>query len=105
MSGHGSGKEVGSVDVNAPELAHAINGIVNGLVVLGEPGAGNEVVNLAVLADNVINAGLDAIRVGDISVMGSDLGCAGRAWVLPAECLNQGSSLLLGFVSCIVKSG
>jgi len=56
---YAGGEEVCAVDVDAPELLHAFVGVGDGVVVLGEAGAGHEVVDLAVLFDDVGERGLD----------------------------------------------
>lgn len=38
VTGDGGGEEVGAVDVDSPQLAHAVDRVVDGLEVLGETG-------------------------------------------------------------------
>lgn len=100
MLGDHGGEEVGAVDVDVPELAHTVDRIVDGLEVLGEAGRGDEVVDLAVLLDDVVEAGPDRGLVRHVGVVGGDLGHAGGARVLAAEDLDELGGLLLGFVFC-----
>lgn len=74
MAGDGGSKQVCTVNIDGPQLAHAVNGIVDGLKVLGEAGGSDEVVNLAMLLDDFGDAGLDRLGVGDVGVVGGDLG-------------------------------
>lgn len=60
MPGHARGKQIGAVDVDPPQLAHAVDRVGDGLKVLGEAGRGHEVVDLAVLGHDLGDAGLDA---------------------------------------------
>lgn len=70
MAGDGGGEEVGAVDVDGEELAEAVDGVVGGLEVLGEAGAGDEAVDAAVLGQDLGDAGPDALRVRHIGVVG-----------------------------------
>ena len=70
----GGGEQVSAVDVDGPEFAHAVDGVVGGLEVLGESGRGDEVVDLAVLLDHAGDAVLDRPLVGDVAAMGGHLG-------------------------------
>lgn len=63
VAGDGGGEEVGPVDVDGEQLAHAVDGVVGRLEVLGEAGRGHEVVNLAVARQDLVDTGLDALRV------------------------------------------
>lgn len=77
VAGDGRGEEVGTVDVDGPELAQAVDGVVDGLEVLGEAGRGDEVVDLAVGGDHLSDARLHGLGVRDVGVVCSDLGDAG----------------------------
>lgn len=77
VASDGGGEEVGAVDVDSPELAHAINGVVDGLKVLGEASRGDEVVDLSVGSEDLGDAGLDGLGVRDVGVVGGDLGDSG----------------------------
>lgn len=96
--GDGDSEEVGAVDVDAPQLAQAVDGVVDGIVVLGEASTGDQVVDLTVLRDDAVDAGLDTIRVRNVSVVSRDLGDTGGAGVLLAEDLDELGSLLLGLL-------
>lgn len=78
VAGDRGGEEVGAIDVDGPELAHALDGVVDGLEVLGEAGRGDEVVDLAVGGDDLGDAGFDGLGVRDIGVVGCDFGDAVR---------------------------
>lgn len=95
--GDGDGEQVSAVDVDGPELAHAVDRVVDGIVVLGEAGTGDEVVDLAVLLDDLVDASLDRVGVGHVGVMGRHLGYARRPRVFLAEELDQLDGLFLGF--------
>lgn len=68
------GKEVCAVDIDSPQLAQAINGVVDGLVVFGKAGRGNKVVNLAVLFDDFGDTSVDRGGVRDVREVSRDLG-------------------------------
>jgi hypothetical protein len=72
MPRHRRRKQIGAVDVDAPQLAHAVDRVGDGLKVLGEAGRGDKVVDLAVRLDDLGDAGLDRCRVRDIGVVGGD---------------------------------
>lgn len=74
VAGDGGGEEVGAVDVDGEQLAHALDGVVGGVVVLGEARGRNQVVDLAVLREDVGHAGADRVRVRHVGVVGGDLG-------------------------------
>jgi hypothetical protein len=50
------GEEVGTVDVDAPQLLHPVVGVVYGIVVFGEAGRGDEGVYFAVLFYDIFYA-------------------------------------------------
>lgn len=72
--GHASREEVGAVDVDAPELLDAIERILNRVEVLGEASRGHQVVDLAVLANDLGKDIRDRVGGGNIGVVGGDLG-------------------------------
>jgi hypothetical protein len=76
VASDGGCEEVGAVDVDSPELAHAVDGVVDGLEVLGETGGCDEVVDLAVSCNDLGDASLDGLGVGDVGVVGGDIGNA-----------------------------
>lgn len=70
VAGNGRGEEVGAVDVDGEQLAHTLDGVVGGVVVLGEAGGRDQVVDLAVLRDDVGDAGADRVRIRHVGVVG-----------------------------------
>lgn len=54
-----NGKEVCSIHVDAPELADTVDWVVDSWEVLGETGGCDEVVNLAMLRDDLCDASVD----------------------------------------------
>lgn len=74
VAGDRGSKQVGAVHIDREQLAHALNGVVSGLEVLAEAGAGDEVVNLAVLREDLSDAVVDAVGVGDIGEVSGDPG-------------------------------
>ncbi len=94
------GEQVCAVDIHIPELAHALNGVVDGLEVLGEPGAGNQVVDLPVLLDHAINAALHGFGVGDICIVCRHLRNPHGTGILPSEYINKLDGLLLSLFLC-----
>lgn len=77
MAGNRRGKQVCAIDVDAPQLAHAVDGVVDSLKVLCEAGRGDEVVNLAMLLNDLGNTGIDGRGIRDIGIVSSDLGNPG----------------------------
>lgn len=76
VTGDRGSKEKGTVHVDGPQLAHAVDGIVDGLEILGKASRGDEVVNLAVSLDDLGNTGFDGCRVADVGVVSGDFGDA-----------------------------
>lgn len=72
VTGNAGREKVGTVDVDGPQLAHAVNGVVNGLKVLGETSGGDEGVDLAVRLHDLGNTGVDGLGVGNVSVVSGD---------------------------------
>ena len=66
------GEEVGPVDVDGPEAAHAVGGVLGGGPILGEAGGGDEGVYFFVRGEDVGDAGGDGGGIGYISVVGCD---------------------------------
>lgn len=56
-------EQVCAVDVHAPKLAQTVDRVVNGLEVLGEAGACHQVVDLAMLLDDLVYAALNTILI------------------------------------------
>lgn len=73
VAGDGGGEEVGAVDVDGEQLAHAVDGVVGGVVVLGEAGRRDQVVDLAVLREDVGDARGHRVRVRHVGVVGRHL--------------------------------
>lgn len=74
MASDTGSEEVSAVDVDTPELAQTVDGVVDGLKVLGETSRGDEVVDLAVGLDDLGDTGVDGLLVADVCVVSSDLG-------------------------------
>jgi hypothetical protein len=74
MPRHTRRKQIRAVDINAPQLTHAVDGVGDGLEVLGEAGRGHEVVDAAVGGNDLCEALLDRGRVGDVGIVGCYLG-------------------------------
>ena len=132
VAGDRGGEEVGAVDIDSPELAHTIDGVVDGLEVLGEAGRGDQVVDLAVRCDDLGYALIHGLRIGDISIVCRDLGdpdlqvsqvqsscnetmmwrgcmvvedSLRGIWVLSLEGIRQQLGLLLGLLLVHVDEG
>jgi hypothetical protein len=74
MPRHTRRKQIRAVDINAPQLAHAVNGVGDGLEVLGEAGRGHEVVDAAVGGNDLLEARVDRGRVRDVGIVSCYLG-------------------------------
>lgn len=72
--GDSDGEEIRAIDIDSPELAHAVNRIADGIEILSEASRGDEVVDLAMRTDYFSNAGFDGDGVRDVSVVGGDFG-------------------------------
>lgn len=81
MTSDRGSEKVGAVDIDGPELAHTLDGVVDGLKVLSETSRCDEVVDLAVGGENLGDAGVDGLGVGDVSVVGGNLGDARARWM------------------------
>ena len=97
MARDARGEEVGAVDVDAPELLHAVVRVRDGVEVLGEAGGSHEVVQLAVRGDAFVDAGRDGVRVRHVAVVGGHLGDVVGAGVFRPERVHQVLGLLLRF--------
>lgn len=78
MTGDAGCEEIGAVDVDAPKFLHTIVGIGDRVEVLGEPGRGDQVINLAVVCDNLFKRGVDRVWIRDIGVVSGDFGDSRR---------------------------
>lgn len=67
-------KEVGPVNVHAPELPQAIWWVCDSVEVLGETSRCYQVIDLAVVLDDFGDRGFDRLVVRDIAEMRGDLG-------------------------------
>lgn len=74
MLGHSRRKEIGAVDVDAPQFANPVNGVGDGIKVLCETSRGDEMIDAAMLLDNLGERGVDRVGVRDIGIVRSDLG-------------------------------
>jgi hypothetical protein len=54
MFGDSDSPEISTVNIDAPKLLHAIVGVRDGRVVLGESGGCDKIVDLAVLLDDFL---------------------------------------------------
>lgn len=72
MPGYFACEKVSAVNVDTPELLHAVWWVCDGIKVFGEAGRCHQVVNLAVILDNVGNDLLDRHVVGHVTVVGCD---------------------------------
>ena len=87
-----------AVDVNTPQLLHTVVWVVNSWVVLGEPGGGDEVVDLAVLRDDLVEGRSHGLGLGDIGVVSGDTRNVFRARILALELCDKSCGLLLTLV-------
>jgi len=67
-------EEICSVDVDTPELLHALVWVGDGFVVLAETGGGDEAVDFAVLFDDGREGLGDRLGGGDITEVAGDEG-------------------------------
>ena len=72
MSGYFAGEKVSTVNIDAPQLLHAVWWVCYRIKVLGEAGRCNEMINLAMGLDNVGHDLLDRHVVGHVTVVGGD---------------------------------
>ena len=72
MSGHFAGEKVGTVNIDAPELLHAVWRVCYGIEVLGEAGRCNKMIDFAMCLDNVGHDLFDGHVVGHVTVVGGD---------------------------------
>lgn len=100
--GDGDSEEVCTVHVNAPKLAHTVDRVIDSIVVFGEPCAGDEVVDLSVLLNDLVDAALHRVGIRHVGVVSGHLRHSMRAGVFLPEYLNQLNGLALGFLFCLV---
>ena len=66
--------EVGTINVDTPELIQAVRRIGNGVKILREASRSNKMVDLAMFDKDLGQAGFDGLWVRDIGEVGSDFG-------------------------------
>lgn len=76
MSSKCAGPEVSAIDVDTPKLVQTVGRIINGIEILSEASRGDEVIDFAVICQNLGKAGIDRFGVGNIREMGCDFGMA-----------------------------
>ena len=74
MLGHPSCKQISAVDIHPPEFFHTLVRVGNGIVVFGEACGGDQMIDLAMLLDNVGQSAGDRIWIRNIRVVCRDLG-------------------------------
>lgn len=72
MSRNRGCEQVCAIYIDAPELADAVDGVVDCFEVFGEAGWGYEVVDFAVLLDDFGDGCVDGFGGGDVGVVGGD---------------------------------
>lgn len=70
---HTGGEQIRPINVDSPKLLHTIVWICNGIKVLREACRCHQVVNLAVILDDLGNHGVDRVGIRDVSIMCCDL--------------------------------
>jgi hypothetical protein len=93
-----NGEQPGAVDVDTPQLLHAVVWVVDSWVVLGEAGRGDKVVDLAVHRDDLVEGCGHRLGLGDIGVVCGDARNVLRAWVLALELCDKSRGLLFTLV-------
>jgi len=73
MLGHADGEKVGAVNIDAPQLLDAVVWVADCVKVLGEASRSDEVIDLAVIADDLLDDLVDRFRIRDIGVVSCDL--------------------------------
>lgn len=74
MFRNASCEEVCSIHVDAPELLDTVVRVGDGVKVFGETGRSDQVVNLAVLLDDLGEDGVYRVGVGHVGIVSSDFG-------------------------------
>ena len=74
MLGDSSSEKVGAVDIDTPQLLDTVVWVADSVKVLGETSRSHEVVNLAVIANDLLDGVVNGIGVGNIGIVGCDLG-------------------------------
>merc|ERR1712093_192751 len=91
----GDSKQVCSIHVDTPQFSYSLNWVVDCLEVLCESCRCDQVVDLAMLRDDLGNGGFDGFLGRYIGVMGCDFGNFICSWVLLYESCDQLLCLLL----------
>lgn len=73
MSGNTSSKVIGAVDVDGPAFLHSLVRIVDGVEVLCETGRGDEVIDVAVLGNDLVDCRIDGVGAANVGVVSGDL--------------------------------
>lgn len=102
VAGHARGEQVRAVDIDAPELLDPVVRVRLGGEVLGEARRRDEVVDLAVLRDDLVDAVCHAVRVRHVRVVRRHLGRLLVGEVL-CEQPNDLGGLLFAFLLCGVE--
>lgn len=82
MPRHFAGEKVRAVDIDAPELLHAVWWVCDGVEVFGEAGRCDEVVDFAVVSDYIGHNVLDRHVVRHVTVVRGDFRNAALVSVL-----------------------
>lgn len=67
-------KEVCAIHVDAPKLADSLDRVVDSFEVLSESSGSDQVVDFAMVLDNLSDGGLDGLLGGNVGIVCSDLG-------------------------------
>lgn len=74
MTSNAGSEQVASINIDGPALLHALRRVVDGIEVLGETRGGDEVVDVAVLGNDVLDGLVDRFGAANIGVVGGDPG-------------------------------
>lgn len=72
--GDAGGEEVCAVDVDTPELLHAVERVRDGVEVLREAGRGDEIVDFAVLGKHFRDGGVDGVGARNVGIVCGHIG-------------------------------
>lgn len=65
-------KEVCAINIDSPELPHTLDGVLDRIKILREPGRSYQMVDLAVLFDDLLNCSIDRILICHIGIVRCD---------------------------------
>lgn len=102
VAGHACREEVCPVDIDAPEFLDPVVRVRLGGEVLGEARRRDEVVDLAVLGDDLVDAVRYTVRVRDVGIVGRHLGRL-LVWEVLCEQPNDLGGLLFAFLLCVSR--